>query len=318
MGPGMTRFATDNAALARARRRNRAETAATLAALGGLAAAIGYVAAGGQGVLFGLGFAAVALAVSAVPGEALFRQALGAAPLSPFQAPGLHAMAAELAARAGLAAPPRLWLLPQKPLQALAAGTAASPGIGVTRALVEALPPRELAAVLAHEISHVRDGDLFVLRLASIAATATRAMAQAGLIVAIFAGLGAIGAHPLLPLLLILSPVVADLLTLSLTRSREFLADAGAAELTGDPEALAAALARLERIQGDDFERLAARGPSWLRWFRTHPTVAQRIAALGALAVPARHAPAPWEPAWHAAPAPPPRQGVRNPWRRRR
>jgi heat shock protein HtpX len=313
----MTRFATDPRALARARRRNGLETAATLAALGGLAAAIGYVAADAQGLLFGLGFAGLALAVSAVPGEALFRQALGAQPLSPFQAPGLHAMMAELSARAGLAAPPRLWLLPQKPLQAIAAGTAASPGIGVTRALVEALPPRELAAVLAHEISHVRDGDLFVLRLAAIAATATRAMAQAGLIVAIFAGLGAIGAHPLLPVLLILSPLVADLLTLSLTRSREFLADAGAADLTGDPEALASALARLKRIQGDDFERLAARGPSWLRWFRTHPTVAQRIAALEEIAVVTPHVPGPWEPAWHAAPAPPARrQGIRNPWRR--
>ncbi len=314
----MTRFATDPSAITRARRRNRLETAATLAALGGLAAAIGYLAGGEAGLVLGLGFAGLALAISTVPGEALFRQALGAQPLSPFQAPGLHAMVAELAARAQLASPPRLWLLPQAPLQAVAAGTAEAPGIGVTRSLVEALPPRELAAVLAHEISHVRDGDLFVLRLAAIAATATRAMAQAGLIVAVFSGLGAIGAHPLLPVLLIVSPLVADLLTLSLTRAREFLADASAAELTGDPEALAAALARLERIQGDDFERLAARGPSWLRWFRTHPTVRQRIDALGAIAVPARHAPGPWEPAWHAAPVPPQRrrQGFRNPWRR--
>jgi heat shock protein HtpX len=310
------RLTTDAGALARARRRNRLETAATLVALGGLAAAIGHLAAGGQGVVFGPAFAAVALLFSAVPGEALFRQALGAAPLSPFQAPGLHAMVAELSARAGLAAPPRLWLLPQRPLQAVAAGTTARPGIGVTRSLAEALPPRELAAVLAHEISHVRDGDLFVLRLATVAATATRAMAQAGLIVALFAGLGAIGAHPLLPVLLIVSPLAADLLTLSLTRSRELLADAGAAELTGDPEALAAALARLERIQGDDFERLAARGPSWLRWFRTHPTVAQRIEALRSLAVVSEHAPGPWEPAWHAAPQQPERRLRRSPWAR--
>lgn len=317
----MAQFVTDPSALARARARNRLETAATLIALSGLAAAIGYLAGGEVGLLFGLGFAVAALMASAIPGEVVFRQGMGAEPLSPFQAPGLHAMVAELSARAGLAVPPRLWLLPQRPLQAVAAGTAASPGIGVTRALVEALPPRELAAVLAHEISHVRDGDLFVLRLAAIAATATRAMAQAGLIVALFAGLGAIGAHPLLPLLLILSPVVADLLTLSLSRAREFLADAGAAELTGDPEALASALARLERIQGDDFERLAARGPGWLRWFRTHPTVAQRIAALGEIAVAARHtarhAPLPWEPAWHAAPQTAQRRRVlSNPWRR--
>ena len=311
----MQRLTTDAGALARARIRNRLETAATLGALGALAAAIGYLAAGDQGVVFGALFAAGALLFSAVPGETLFRDALGATPLSPFQAPGLHAMVAELSARAGLAAPPRLWLLPQRPLQAMAAGTAAQPGIGVTRALVEALPPRELAAVLAHEISHIRDGDLFVLRLATVVATATRAMAQAGLIVALFAGLGAIGAHPLLPVLLIVSPLAADLLTLSLARSREFLADAGAAELTGDPEALASALARLERIQGDDFERLAARAPSWLRWFRTHPTVAQRIAALGTLAVASTHAPGPWEPAWHAAPAPSGRRR-RSPWAR--
>lgn len=312
----MPRLTIDPAALARARRRNRLETAATLAALAGLAAAIGHLAAGDQGLFFGLAFAGAALAFSAIPGETLFRQGLGAAPLSPFQAPGLHAMVSELSARAGLAAPPRLWLLPERHLQALAAGTSDQPGIGVTRSLVEALPPRELAAVLAHEISHIRHGDLFVLRLASIAATATRAMAQAGLIVALFLGFGAIGAHPLLPVLLMVSPLAADLLTLSLSRSREFLADAGAAELTGDPEGLALALARLERIQGDDFERLAARGPSWLRWFRTHPTVAQRIAALGTLAVAAPVRPMPWEPAWHAAPAPPARRFRRGPWTR--
>lgn len=313
----MRALTTDPAALAAVRWRNRLETAVTLAALAGLAAAIGLFAAGDQGLVVGLAFVAAALAFSAVPADTLFREAFGAMPLTPFQAPGLHAMVAELSARAGLASPPRLWLLPQRHLQALAAGTSAAPGIGVTRALVEALPPRELAAVLAHEVSHIRHGDLFVMRLASVQATATRAMAQAGLLVALFAGLGAIGAHPLVPALLILSPLVADLLTLSLSRSREFLADAGAAELTGDPEALASALARLERIQGDDFERLAARGPAWLRWFRTHPTVSQRIAALGALARPLRHAPASWEPAWHAPPArPPPRLRRRNPWAR--
>jgi heat shock protein HtpX len=315
--PPRPRATTDRALLARARARNRLETGLILLALAGLAAAIGHLAAGPLGLGVGLGFAAMTLALSAAPGEAVFRQALGAAPLSPFQAPGLHAMLATLSARAGLAAAPRLWLLPQPHLQAVAAGTTAAPGIGVTRSLVEALPPEELAAVLAHEVSHVRDGDLFVLRLATIAATATRAMAQAGLVVAIFAGFGAIGGHPLLPVLLILSPLVADLLTLSLTRAREFLADAGAAELTGDPAALAAALRRLERIQGDDFERMAARGPRWLRWFRTHPTVAQRVAALAAITVTEGRARQDWEAPWPVPPAPPARvTGRRNPWAR--
>ncbi len=312
----MPRLLTDAGALARARRRNRLETAATLGVLVLLAGGVGQLAAGVEGLVVGAAFAASTLLFSAVPGEVLFRQGFGAMPLSPFQAPGLYAMVAELSRRAGLPAAPRLWLLPQRPLQAVAGGTTSDPGIGVTRSLVEALTPRELAAVLAHEVSHIRHGDLFVLRLATVAATATRAMAQAGLIVALVVGLGAIGAHPLLPTLLILSPLAADLLTLSLSRSREFLADAGAAELTGDPEALASALARIERIQGDDFERLAARGPFWLRWFRTHPTVAQRIAALATIARPLDQ-PFGWEPAWHTAPAPPRRRLiVRNPWAR--
>ena len=69
------------------------------------------------------------------------------------------------------------------------------------------------------------------------------------------------------------------------------LADAGAVELTGDAAALAEALARIWRLQGDDWERLATRGAGWMRWLRSHPTVGERIAALRAMAAPARQAP---------------------------
>ncbi len=72
----------------------------------------------------------------------------------------------------------------------------------------------------------------------------------------------------------------------------ELLADAGAVELTGDAAALAGALARIWRLQGDDWERLATRGAGWIRWFRIHPTVRERIAALRAMAAPARQEPA--------------------------
>ncbi|MFN7001649.1 MAG: M48 family metalloprotease, partial [Elioraea tepidiphila] len=92
---------------------------------------------------------------------------------------------------------------------------------------------------------------------------------------------GEVLVHPLALLLLWFGPTAADLLALSVSRRREFLADAGAVDLTGDPEGLAAALARLDRLQGDDWERLAGRnGPRWLRLFRTHPTIAERIARL--------------------------------------
>jgi heat shock protein HtpX len=235
-------------------------------------------------------------------------------PLSPFQAPGLNALLQELARRASLPTVPRLYLLPQPVLQAVAAGTTERPGIGVTRALVETLSAEELAGVLAHEISHVRHGDLTVMRIAAAASGITRAMAQAGLIVLILWGAGAFGAHPLLPVLLILAPLASDMLALSLSRTREFLADAGAVELTGDPAALASALTRLKVLQGDDFERLASRGPRWLRWFRTHPTIEERVAALASTAVPAR----PVLPVWDGTPwtSPPPVRHRPNPWRR--
>jgi heat shock protein HtpX len=310
----MPQFVLDRQAIARARRRNRIETAATLAALAVLAAAIGFLAAGIDGLVIGAVMVAVGLSFGALPADAVFRQGFGAVPLSPFQAPGLNALLQELARRANLPTVPRLYLLPQPVLQAVAAGTTERPGIGVTRALVETLTADELAGVLAHEISHVRHGDLTVMRIAAAASGITRAMAQVGLIVLLLWGTGAFGAHPLLPALLILAPMASDLLALSLSRTREFLADAGAAELTGDPAALASALTRLKVLQGDDFERLASRGPRWLRWFRTHPTIEERVAALAAAAVPAR----PLLPAWDGTPwtTPPQLRRRPNPWRR--
>ncbi|HEY0417890.1 MAG TPA: M48 family metalloprotease, partial [Acetobacteraceae bacterium] len=95
---------------------------------------------------------------------------------------------------------------------------------------------------------------------------------------------------PLALVVLLAAPLLSDVLALSLSRRRELLADAGAVELTGDVAALAEALARIWRLQGDDWERLAARGPRWLSWLRTHPTVEDRIAALRGMARPVRAA----------------------------
>ncbi len=310
----MRRYAVDPATLSRLQRRNRLETALTLIALVLLAAAIGWLAAGPDGLVLGAAMMAAGLAFGALPADTVFVQGYGAARLSPSAAPGLFALVAELSRRAGLAVAPALYLLPQPVLQAMAAGTTEKPGIGLTRPLVEALTPTELSGVLAHEVSHIRHRDLIVMRLATQASAITRAMAQAGLLVLLLWGTGAMGAHPLLPALLIVAPVLADLLTLSLSRTREFLADAGAVELTGDPQGLASALLTLERIQGDDFERLASRGPRWLRFFRTHPTIAERVAALREATVVVRPAlplwvDTPWGPAL-------PTLRRRLPWRR--
>ncbi|WP_158295615.1 zinc metalloprotease HtpX [Crenalkalicoccus roseus] len=299
----------DPAALARQRRLNRLQSALLLLGLTALAGLTGLAAAGVEGLVLAAAGAALFLLLDPAPGDPLFRHVFGAARLAPAQAPELFALLDELARRAGLSRAPTLYLIPSPMLQAMAAGSREKPAIAVTLGLLRALPPRELAAVLAHEVAHLRHGDVAVMRLAAAAAALSRTMATLGIVLLALwlPALLALGQapSPLAVALLVAAPLIGDLLTLSLSRRREFLADAGAVELTGDPLALSAALARIQRLQGDDWERMAARGPRWLRWFRTHPTVEERIARLAATVAPVQVAP----PAWDWAPGGPARLG---------
>jgi len=314
-------FVPDRAALARARLRAQLYTWASVVAVGLIAAYAGLAFAGLPGLVAAGGIAAIGMLAGAAPSDLVLRRVLGGRPLDAAECPPLAALVRELAARAGLEAPPRLYVLPWPVLQAMATGTERDAAIAFTPALAETLGPRQFAAVLAHEVAHVQNGDLFMMRLAASIARVTRAMVNAAILLA-FAGLlsAAFGSPPPvmhIPLVLLAAPLVSDLLLLSVSRRREFLADAGAVELTGDPQAMAAALATLLRLQGDDFERLGSRTPAWLRLLRTHPTVEERIAALAAISAPAR----PPLPQWQGAPwlsAAPPVRRVRfvNPWRR--
>lgn len=309
----MPQFVLDREAIDRFRTRNRIETALTLAALGLLAGAIGFLAAGIEGLAMGAVMAVTVLSFGALPADAVFRQGFGAAPLSPFHAPGLNALVQELSRRAALPSVPRLYLLPQPVLQAVAAGSTERPGIGVTRALVETLPADELAAVLAHEVSHVRHGDLTVMRMAAAAAGMTRAMAQAGCWCWSSGGRGVRRASALAAAADARTARLGPACPVALAHAR-VPRRCGAVELTGDPAALASALRRLQALQGDDFERLGSRGPRWLRWFRTHPTIDERVAALAAATRVVR----PALPAWEGVPwtVPPTVRRRPNPWRR--
>ncbi|WP_181378354.1 zinc metalloprotease HtpX [Teichococcus aestuarii] len=278
----------DRAALRRHQQLNRLQSVLLLVGLGLLAAMTGSLLAGLDGMLLAAGASLLLLLLEPIAGDTAFRHVFGAVPLHPAQAPELYALAQEVARRAGLPRVPMLHLIPSSQIQAMAGGGRKSPVIALTIGLLTTLPPREVAGVLAHEIAHLRHGDLRVLRLAAAAATLTRGMGLIGtmLLMLWLPALVAAGAapSPLAILLLVAAPTVGDLLTLSLSRRREFLADAGAVELTGDPAGLAAALVRLERLQGDDWERLATRsGAWWLRWLRTHPTVRERVARLACI-----------------------------------
>ncbi|MGD9614857.1 MAG: zinc metalloprotease HtpX [Alphaproteobacteria bacterium] len=286
-------YRIDAAALRRQRALNRVHSTIILFGLMALAACMGFVLAGIEGVIVGILIAGAGLLVGSVSGTAMFRRIYGAIALDMRNAPDLVLLLGELARRAGLARAPTLHLLPSRLPQAMSAGEREEPAVAVTLGLLQVLPPRELAAVLAHEVAHVRHGDAFVMRLAAAAGTLTQTMSTIGIFLLIvflpvLVMTGEAFVSPLAIVLLIFSPVVGDLLQLALSRRREFLADAGAVELTGDPVALAAALQRLERLRGDDWERFPSRGRGRPHWFRTHPSTKERIDRLLRLVPPAR------------------------------
>ncbi len=285
-------YLLDGEVLRQQRERNRLHSAFILVGLMALAASTGYAISGPDGVIFSLLISGATLLVGSASGSASFRRTYGAITLNRRNAPDLVMLVEELSLRAGLPRAPTLHLLRSPVLQAMAAGDREDPAIAVTSGLIESVPPRELAAVLAHEIAHIRHGDTFIMRLAYTAGAMTQTMSSIGLLM-LFALLPVFWAtgevlSPFGILLLTLSPTISDLLQLSLSRRREFLADAGAVELTGDPQGLARALQRIHAMQGDDWERFASRGGRWLHWFRTHPSTPERIERLAKLVPPVR------------------------------
>lgn len=196
------------------------------------------------------------------------------------------ALVEALSERAGLEHAPRLHILPSSTLNAFAVGQRRRAAIGVTAGLLQVLDRRELAGVLAHEISHVRNNDLWLMGLADMMSRLTSLMATLGMVLAMLSlPLFLFGQAPV-PLLtlgiLIASPTFGSLLQLALSRAREFDADLEAATLTRDPAGLASALKKLDRYQGRYWEEILLPGrrmpePSLLR---THPPTHERVERL--------------------------------------
>lgn len=210
-----------------------------------------------------------------------------AQPVTPAQFPAGTAIVEELARRAGLAATPKLYVVPSRMLNAFAVGRREDSAIAITDALARRLTTRELAGVLAHETSHIAHEDVKVMAFADMVSRYTSVMSTVGIFSAFLNIGGAAGGFGIqVPwfavLVLIFAPTVGGLLQLALSRTREFDADLGAAMLTGDPDGLASALTKLERAQGRMWEGLMLPGgrlpgPSILR---SHPPTKERIARL--------------------------------------
>lgn len=306
--PPPRRLVFDAAARSSHKRRNMLHSALLL---GGMAAIV-WVSAWslwGTAVAFWAmagGLLGFLLTPGVAPGWVM--RAYRAQPLDRGSFPEGIAMLEELAGRAGLDHVPRLHLLPSATLNAFAVGSAREAAIGITTGLLRALDARELAGVLAHELSHVRNNDLWLMALADTMSRLTSLMATMGIFLAVLSlPLLLLGMAPV-PLLtlviLILAPTIGSLLQLALSRAREFDADLEAATLTRDPAGLASALRKLDRYQGAYWEEIILPGrrmpePSLLR---THPPTAERIERLLSLYVDAAE-PITAGPLRHALPA---------------
>ncbi|MEL6178852.1 MAG: zinc metalloprotease HtpX [Myxococcota bacterium] len=279
--------------------RNALHTLALLAAMGLLLFGVATTLLGPWGAMVVGGLAVVTLAMVPRISAAWMAQRMGAHPTHPLHVPWLHSAVVTLAERAGLPHTPTLHVLPSPMLQAMALGTADDGAIVVTTGLLRRIGRRELLGVLAHEISHLRHGDTSVMRIASVVSEMTRWLARVGLLAVLLTVplllLGIAEVSLLAVVLLLLTPPTTQLLWTGLSRSREFDADASAAELTGDPMGLAHALAELERFYNSSWVRWLnplAR-PQVPAWLRTHPDTHERIARLKAMAPTVNHRPVP-------------------------
>jgi heat shock protein HtpX len=266
--------------------RNLVQSVILLGGMVGLLALCGWVLFGPDGVLgMALG-GALALAFSPKISPALVLRLYRARELVPPELPDVFAVLDRLARRAGLADRPKLYYIPSRMLNAFAVGQRDDAVIALTDGMLRSLTLRELAGVLAHEISHIRNNDLWLMGLADLVGRLTRLMTLLGLLLLVLAipvWLSGAATLPWLVIpLLVFAPQLTTLLQLALSRAREYEADFDAAGLTGDPAGLASALAKLERFQRGIWEQILMPGyrlpePSLLR---SHPPTAQRIARL--------------------------------------
>ena len=194
-----------------------------------------------------------------------------------------------LTERAGIPRRPSLYVIPSMTLNAFATGTRDRAAIAITEGLLRRLSIREIIAVLAHEVSHIRNNDLWVMGLADLMSRFTQVLSYLAVFLALINVLALLTAGEATYswfgiALLYLAPAISSLLQLALSRVREFDADLEGARLTGDPEGLASALRKVERYTGHFWEDLMlpvpARRIPQPSVLRSHPTTDERVARL--------------------------------------
>ena len=281
---------------------NTLKTTLLLGLLTGIILGLGQMFGGSGGLVIAFVFAVVMNFGSYWFSDRIVLAMYRARPVDMNQAPKLHAIVNNLAAKAQIPVP-RIYLIEAAAPNAFATGrNPANAAVAVTRGILRLMDDAELEGVLAHELSHIRNRDILISSVAATLAGVIMMLAGMARWAAIFGGFqrdsrddGGGGIFGLLAMA-ILAPLAAAMIQMAISRSREFQADASAAGITHNPLGLAAALAKL----GSAIQRVALnanpqtahlfivnplRGQSFARLFSTHPPLEQRIARLRSMIV---------------------------------
>ncbi|NEP90567.1 MAG: M48 family metalloprotease [Okeania sp. SIO2C2] len=273
---------------------NIVKTVALLGILSGLLVAVSYWLIGGlTGATVGLVFAAVMNLGSWFFSDKIALAAYNARPVNQAEAPALYDMVEKLCDRARLPMP-AVYIIPTAAANAFATGRDPHhAAVAVTEGIMIILPEDELEGVIAHELSHIKNRDTLTQAVAATVAGGISWLTQIASYSMWFGGGSRDNrSNPIFMLLTImLAPVAASIVQMAISRTREFAADAGAGDLTGNPRALAQALQRLDQNArqmplnaNPAFEPLLIMngfsGKFMANLFSTHPSTEARIEKL--------------------------------------
>ena len=270
-------------------------TAFLMAFMTALFMGVGWLLGGASGAVIALAVAAVMNLLTWWNSDRLVLSLHGAKPAEETHSQ-LRDMTADLAAAANMPTP-AVYILETDQPNAFATGRSPDrAAVAVTSGLMQALNRNELAAVIAHELAHIRNRDTLIMTVTATFAGAISMLANFALF---FGGgrnrqMGLIGTLALM----ILAPLAATLVQMAISRTREYEADRVGAEICGDPLWLASALQRIEQIASRIDNHAAERSPATAHMFiinplhahrhdnlfATHPKTANRVAALERMA----------------------------------
>jgi heat shock protein HtpX len=271
---------------------NGVKTALLLGLLSGLLLVIGEVAGGANGLVIAFVFAALMNFVSYWFSDKIVLRMYKAQEVGPGHP--LYQVTERLARQASLPMP-KVYIIPDSSPNAFATGrNPEHAAVAATQGILQVLSPAELEGVIAHELAHVKHRDILI---SSVAATIAAAIMMAGRM-AMFAGM--FGgrddregqSNPIAMLaMIILAPIAAMLIQGAISRSREFAADAGGAQIAGNPYGLADALRKIDAVAkrvpldanpatAHMFIMMPFSGGGLMSLFSTHPPTEARIAAL--------------------------------------